>query len=192
MSERILARATGDIPSLRAVFLTAMPECLLYDSWLKGEEEWAVDDIASYFGDLIRANREALKALQSWSADMQVTIESSDSMIILRELTSDFVCGAVFERDAPLGMVRLNLKRLLDRITAQLPSYRVEERPRGVRVVEFLQRYAPDPHAVLLRVALRTGIPVESLEKPEGLEDQQVAQVEDAARRILGLAELNI
>lgn len=192
MAEKILARAVEGVTSLRGAFVTAMPDCLLFDSWVREQEEWNVEDTASYFGDLVRANREGLRALGSWSSDMQVTIESSDTLILLRELSEDFIVGCVFERNAPLGMVRLNLKRLLERLQVQLPQFEIQHRPRGVRVVDFLRRYAPDPHAVLLRVALRTGIDAESLERPESLSEEQVASVEEAAKRILGLDELAV
>jgi predicted regulator of Ras-like GTPase activity (Roadblock/LC7/MglB family) len=192
MSERFLQRAVEDVPSLRAAFVTAMPDCLLYASWQAKEVEMAVEDVAAYFGDLLRSNRAGLKALGAWSADMQITIESADSLVILRELNADFVVGCIFERGAALGMVRLHVRRLIERITEHLPVTHAIERPRGVRIVEFLDRYAPDPHAVLLRVSLRTGIAVEALQAAERLSDEQVARLEEAACRILGLKQLSL
>jgi predicted regulator of Ras-like GTPase activity (Roadblock/LC7/MglB family) len=192
MTPEFLAQAVDDIPPLRAVFVTTMPDCLLYGSWLRSDLEWSEDLVATYFGDLFRANREGLKALGSWSSDMQVTIESPENLIILHELTADFVCACVFERDTALGMARLHSRRLLERIGSALPSFEATERPRGVRVMQFLERYAPDPHAVLLRVSLRTRLPMDLLSEPEKLDDEQVAQVEEAARGILGLQSLNI
>lgn len=193
MAQGFLENAVAGVPSIRAVFITAMPDCLLYDSWVREESSaWAVEDVASYFGDLVRANRHGLKALGSFSSDMQTTIESADMLVVLKEITSDFVCGCVFERNAPLGMVRLHTKRLLERILANLPSVQSEERPRGVRIMEFLDRYAPDPHAVLLRVSLRTGIAVEALRSAETLTGEQIARVEESASRLLGLKQLNI
>lgn len=187
-----LSHSVDDIPSLRAVFVTAMPDCLLYDSWVRTDSSWRAEEVASYFGDLFRANREGLKALGSWSADMQVTLESPEHLILLRELSSDFVCACVFERDAALGMVRLHLQRLLERVKVSLPRFEVAQRPRGVRIVEFLHRYAPDPHAVLLRIALRTQLPMEDLDRPEDLGDGQVAKLEATACEILGLQALNL
>lgn len=193
MAQGFLENAVAGVPSIRAVFITAMPDCLLYESWVREENSaWAVEDVASYFGDLVRANRHGLKALGSFSSDMQTTIESADMLVVLKEITSDFVCGCVFERNAPLGMVRLHTKRLLERILANLPSVQSEERPRGVRIMEFLDRYAPDPHAVLLRVSLRTGIAVEALRSAETLTAEQIARVEETASRLLGLKQLNI
>jgi len=192
MAQSFLQQTAENVPSLKAVLVTAMPDCLLYDSWVKEDLAWRSEDVAAYFGDLVRANREGLKALGSWSSEMQVTIEAADSLLILREINADFVCTCIFERDAPLGMVRLHMKRLLERVAESLPSFEVERRPRGVRLVEFLNRYAPDPHAVMLRVSLRNGIPLEDLERPERLRDEQVEALEETTRKILGLQTLNI
>ena len=192
MNSDFLKQAVEDVPSIKAVFITAMPDCLLFGSWLRADSSWSEDQVATYFGDLFRANREGLKALGSWSSEMQVTIESPDNLVILHELSSDFVCACVFERAAALGMVRLHTQRLLERISSSLPTFEAEERPRGVRVLEFLNRYAPDPHAVLLRVSLRTKLPMDLINSPEQLSPSQVSQVEETACGILGLPSLNI
>ncbi|HRC87728.1 MAG TPA: hypothetical protein PK413_19200 [Thermoanaerobaculia bacterium] len=188
----ISAQAARDIPGLRALLVIAMPDCLLYDSWSARNEDWRAEDVASYLGDLVRANRETLKALRAWSSEMQLTIEAGEILVVLKELGPDFVCGAIFALGTPLGMARLHLRRLLDRLEQQLPRYEVEKRPPAVRVLEFLKRYAPDPHAVLLRVSLRTGILHDRLLSPEALSDDETQQVEDAAKSILGLAQLNL
>lgn len=192
MSTHLFHSVVEDVPSLRAAFITAMPDCLLFASWQAKESEIDVEDVAAYFGDLVRSNRQGLKALKTWSAEMQITIESAESLILLREINADFVFGAIFDRSAPLGMVRLHLRRMLDRVSTQLPKASLEERPRGVRILEFLDRYAPDPHAVLLRISLRTGIPVETLQAAESLQTEQIARLEEAACRLLGLKQLNL
>lgn len=190
--ENALSSAVDDVSSLMAVFLTAMPDCLLYDAWIRDDDRLNADEVAAYFGDLVRANREGLKALGSFSADMQVTIESADMLIILKEINADFLCSCVFQRSTPLGMARLAMNRVLERVSPTLPSFEVEKRPRGVRVIEFLNRYAPDPHAVLMRVALRTGLSLDSLQRPEALDEEQVGRLEESTRAILGLETLNL
>jgi predicted regulator of Ras-like GTPase activity (Roadblock/LC7/MglB family) len=187
-----LEKAVSDIPSARAVFVTAMPDCLLFASWVRGEEALPVEDVAAYFGDLIRSNRRALSSLGAWTQEMQVTVEAADTLIVLREVNADFVCGALFDKDAPLGMVRLSMRRLLERVNAELPKVDAEARPRGVRVIEFLERYAPDPHTVLMRVALRTGLSSDALANPQTLSPEQVTQLEEAACRILGLTKIEL
>ncbi|MCA9619057.1 MAG: hypothetical protein KC731_08545 [Myxococcales bacterium] len=187
-----LERAVEDLPSLRGVFVTAMPDCLLYDSWTRPGEEWASDEAGAYFGDLVRANREALKSLGSWSAEMQVTIESADLLLVLRELRNDFVVTFAFDRTAALGMVRLQVKRTLSVLMDLLPRVEPEERPRGNRIYDYLLRYAPDPHAVIQRVALRTRIPLEQLEAPETLQEDQIASFEVCVKEILGVDNLHL
>ena len=190
--ESPLKAAAVDVPSLVAVFVTVMPDCLLYDSWTREGEQLEPESTAAYFGDLVRANREGLKSLGSWSSEMQVTIESGDKLVVLREIRSDFVAACIFEAGVALGMVRFHLKRLLDRIAEALPQVEAERRPRAVRIVEFLSRYAPDPHAVLMRVSLRTGLPIEALQAPERLSEPDTEKLETAAKRILNLPALNV
>jgi len=190
--DRYIEQAVAEIPQLIGIFVTAMPDSLLFSSWVRDGTEWSAEDVAAYFGDLVRANREGLKALGSWSTEMQVTIESAESLVVLRELSSDFVCGCVFERTAPLGMVRLHLKRLLERILHMLPRVQPEDRPRGMRIMEFLDRYAPDPHAVTLRVSLRAGISLEDLRAPAQLTSEQLERLEETACKILGVKQLSL
>ena len=192
MAESTLAQAVEGVPSLRGLFVTAMPDCLLFDAWMRPNEAWSGEDVASYFGDLVRANREGLKALRAWSAEMQVTIESTELLLILRELSSDFVVGFIFEHATPLGMVRLHVKRVLLLLQDILPSIQPEERPRAIRIAEFLTRYAPDTHTAMQRAALRSGIALELLRKPENLAPNQIELFERSVCDILGLESLNL
>ncbi|MEZ4224872.1 MAG: hypothetical protein R3B13_28220 [Polyangiaceae bacterium] len=192
MIDPTLGEAAKQISGLRALIVITMPDCLLYGHWSAREHTFSVEDASGYFGDLIRANRRGLSAIGAWSQDMQVTIESADALVVLREIDEHFVCCTMFDREAPLGLVRLHLKQLIERLRTTLPQVQPEERPRGVRIIEFLDRYAPDSHAVLMRVATRTGIPVDSLRRAETLDAGQVAAMEEAAKRILGLDHLQI
>lgn len=191
MSQATLEHAVEDVAPLQAVFITAMPDCLLFDAWQR-ENTTDVEEIAAYFGDLVRSNRRGLKALGSWSSDMQVTIESAESLVVIKEMSEHFVCGAVFDRGTPLGMIRLQMKRLLGRIDSMLPDFSATELPRGVRLVAFVTRYSPDPHAVLLRISVRTGLTLEQLNAAESLDAGQVEKLEAATKRILGLDTLNV
>lgn len=186
-----LKEAVAGVTPLRGLFITLMPDCLLFDSYVRPGGDFVAEDVASYFGDLVRANREGLKSLRSWSQDMQVTIESDDTLVVLKELRGDFVASFVFDRETPLGMVRLFVRRLLDRLETSLPDTEVHERPRAVRALEFVQRYAPDPHATLMRVALKSGLAMEALQKPESLDDAAADRIEEAAKDILGLEQLS-
>ncbi len=65
-------------------------------------------------------------------------------------------------------------------------------RPRAVRLLEFLHRYAPDPHVSLLRLSLRTGISLERLDRPELLTNEQVESMAASVRDIIGQEQLGI
>jgi hypothetical protein len=58
---------------------------------------------------------------------------------------------------------------------------------RGPKLIDFLERKAPDARAALQRVALQTSIPLETLHAPERLDDAQYGLVEEAVKRILGV-----
>jgi predicted regulator of Ras-like GTPase activity (Roadblock/LC7/MglB family) len=183
----------SETPSLRGVFVTAMPDCLLFTHWQRENDRWVAEEVAAYIGDLVRANREALKALSSWSSDMQVTIESTDLLLVIREVNADFVVACAFERSAPLGMVRMYVRRVLSGLEEILPKVEHKQLPRAVRILEFLDRYAPDPHAVRHRVALRTGIPYDTLQNSAAqLSTSQVEALERAVCDILGLDRIEV
>ena len=73
-----------------------------------------------------------------------------------------------------------------------LPKIQAEDRPRGLRIMEFLDRYAPDPHAIALRVSLRAGISLDELRMPASLTADQVQRLEDTACKILGVKQLSL
>jgi hypothetical protein len=148
--------------------------------------------LAGYFGDLTRANREAIKVLGGWSVSLQVTIETSDSLILIREIDEFFAIALLFEANTPLGMVRLEANSLIEQVRALLPRVGISDVPRGVRIMRFLERYAPDPHAVKLRLALRSGLTLERLEAPEQLSEREIALVEEEAKSLLGVDRLAI
>jgi hypothetical protein len=110
-----------ETPELAGVFVATMPDCLLFDGWQRDGRAWDADAIAGHFGDLIRANREGLRALASWSQDMQVTIESGKMVVVLREISLAFAIGCVFE-GAPVGVARMHTRRLAARVAPTLPD----------------------------------------------------------------------
>ena len=192
INEQTLEQSLRAIAALRGLFITAMPDCLLFHAWMRRDEAWAGEDVAAYFGDLIRANGQGLRALSAWSSEMQVTIEASDMLLVLRELPNDFVVGFVFERTVPLGVARLNVKQILSLLVDFLPQVSPEQRSRGVRIAEFLLRYAPDAHTALQRAALRSGLALELLNEPDQLNPDQTEVFERSVCDILGLEALNL
>jgi predicted regulator of Ras-like GTPase activity (Roadblock/LC7/MglB family) len=193
MSENTsLSELISGVKGIEGLFLTAMPDCLLYDSWVSEDKNWAAEDVAIYFGDLIRSNREGLKALYAYSADMQVTIESSDVIVVLKEVRGDFVVGFVFDKSTPLGMIRLQVSKTVARILPTLPVIEVEKRSQGAKIMDYLERYSPDSHAVINRLVLQTGFSADKLKNPNDFNESEIEKLENAAKSILGVKELRL
>ncbi len=181
-----------ELPSLRAVLITAMPDCLLFDDWNRSDVSLEAERAAAYFGDLIRANHAGLKSMDALTDKMQVTVESDDVLIVIREIRDNFVVTAVFDAGSPLGMVRLFVDRILSVADKNLPTREVQERSRGAMLVDFMRKYAADPHAVLKRASLRTGISLSKLRSPAELSEDQVEKLEVVAQELLGLDHINL
>ena len=77
-------------------------------------------------------------------------------------------------------------------VAAPPPPSDPSGRPRAVRLLEFLHRYAPDPHVSLLRLSLRTGIALEKLDRPDLLTHEQVESMAASVRDIIGQEQLGI
>ena len=102
MDQLKLAELAGDVPSLRALFVMALPDGLLYDRWTRDDEEWHTDGIINYFSDLMRINRQGLRALQFWPDAPHITVESSESVVTVAE-SGRFAVGFVFEPRLQFG-----------------------------------------------------------------------------------------
>lgn len=187
-----LEEIAAGVDRLQSIVLTVMPDCLLYEGWTKNQSDTSTEEVATYFGDLVRANREALLVMKAWSDDMQVTIESGGLLIILRRLNDNYVVGFVFDSDAPLGMVRLHVRKMIDVLLERIPRFEVKEKSRGQKVIDFVERYAPDAHTVLLRVAVQARVPLDELRAPDTLDAEKLERVESAVASILGLESLNL
>ncbi len=181
-----------ELPSLRAVLITAMPDCLLFDDWNRSDVSLEAERAAAYFGDLIRANHAGLKSMDALTDRMQVTVEADEVLIVIREMRDNFVVTAVFDAGSPLGMVRLFVERILSIVDKSLPSREIQERSRGELLVNFMRKYAADPHAVLKRASLRSGISLSQLRAPAELSAPQVETLELVAQELLGLDHISL
>ncbi len=182
----------GELRSLRAVMVMAMPDCLLFDSWTREDVEDSADKAAAYFGDLIRANYAGLRSMNSQTKQMQVTVEADDVLLVIREVRNNFVVTSVFDAGGPLGMVRLLVERILSVADEALPTIVSAKKSKGTMLVEFMRKYAADPHAVLRRASLRSGIPIGVLRSPQSLTDAQVSKLEIVAQDLLGLQRIEL
>lgn len=74
---------------------------------------------------------------------------------------------------------------------AEVPTQRRSHPPPNVdrarRLVAYLEAHAPEPHAVRYRLALRAGLTLAALERPEGLGPEAMVLIEAAVQDILGI-----
>jgi len=185
-----LTNSAKELQNLEGVVIVKMPDCVEWGSWTRAS--WSPSEVAAYFGDIVRANRAAMKVVAGSTEGLSLTIEAPNHRILTQELRPDTAVVYVFDDVAPLGLVRLQAKRLCKVISEHLPSEALEQRSRAERIMEFLLRYAPDAHAIPMRVSLQTGIPIDALRDPASLDDAQTDLLEAASQDILGVATLGI
>jgi predicted regulator of Ras-like GTPase activity (Roadblock/LC7/MglB family) len=182
--------ASREIQYLQGVVIAQIPDCIAWESW----ENYKFDshEIAAYFGDMVKAQRNACQSLAKNTDDIQLSIESNKQTILVSELTDNFIAIFIFNKDIPLGMARFESRYLSTLILENLPTENVVTRSHADRVIDFIQRYAPDPYSVLMRISLQTKIPYDKLKKPNTLSDKEIKNIELSAKSILGVTELNI
>lgn len=175
---------------LNGLVITQLPDCLAWKAWQKIDFDH--EDVAAYFGDMIRAQRSACQTISPITQNIRLTIESDQFTILAIELTPAFAIIFIFDPRIALGMARLSIKRFCQVILENLPKDDVVERSRGERLVEFVKRYAPDPHTIMMRVSLQAKIPAAALEKPATLSNEQVDKLEQAVKSILGISNIHL
>ena len=106
----------------------------------------------------------------------------------MTEISSRFIGVFIFRNPVRLGLVRLAIKRLTERILPHLPTEAVEVESEAKRLIEFILRYAPDPHVVMERIALKARIASERIYGVENLSREEIARIREAAEEILGIS----
>ena len=185
-----LEEASARIQYLEGVVVTTLPDCLAWE--VSQKIEFDSEEIAAYFGDMVRAQRNACQTLSKDVTDIKLSIESEQFTVLATELNENFMAVFIFQSQTPLGMARLSMKRLASVIIENLPTEEVAVRSHGERILEFVKRYAPDSHSVMMRISLQTKIPLQSLSAPEHLTEAEIEKLETAVKSVLGVTEIRI
>lgn len=241
MTREDIGRVAKGAPALHRVVVVTLPDCLLVKQWARSETQDA-EAVAAHLGAAFRAAIDALRALGAAAPPDGLTIEARDCIVVVTALAEDAAAGFLFDRTAPLGLVRMQVRQLSEHLAGLVagisrdlptttptaaespnataispprateaprpaPSVRAPlvpppapaatatpapaapagaTRPRAVKLLEFFRRFAPDPHASMLRLSLRTGISLEALDQPEQLNEVQVEAIAASVSDILG------
>jgi predicted regulator of Ras-like GTPase activity (Roadblock/LC7/MglB family) len=188
-----LEQEFSKIPSLQGVIVSVMPDGLLYDSYVPPSASWMADDVALKLAEVLQYSQQLSRAFDC-SPSNQMTLETDDGIVVIRELHQQFVVGTLFSEDLPMALIRSFSLRVIERIEQELAKKQTKSTPQAasnaMRVLRYLKQYTPDPHTSMMRVALKTGIPLSTLNQPQELNAEQTTKIETAVKEMLGLEEL--
>lgn len=122
-----LKSVAADIRGLEAAIVTVIPDNLLYDAWSRNDRVQDADEAATYFGDLVRIHFGALQSVGVERGNIQLTIESGDAIILVRNIRGNYVITLVFQDDVPLGLMRVHTQRLIEHVASTLPAFDGDE-----------------------------------------------------------------
>lgn len=111
------------VDGLRALIITVSPDNLLYDYWSREDLVGSPDESATFFGDLLRAHFEALETIHVPRGDIQITMETGDYVVVLKNMRDAYVVTFVFQREMPFGVVRMLSRQICELLLLQLPFY---------------------------------------------------------------------
>lgn len=103
--------------------MVTVPDCLLYSIWQKEDAVWDAEIAGAYFGQLLTSGTDGLRSIEGWEHLHQMILEMSEGMMVLRRIQgADFVVGYIFDKNAALGWIRLQVDRTFPMIQQQLQS----------------------------------------------------------------------
>ncbi len=153
MSKEDIAKVALGAPALHEVFIVSTPDCLLVRSWARSGRP-GVDETAVHLGGMFRASQDLLNALGSSPRPQTITIEADHHLLLLANVTPDMIAGFVFDKTAPLGLVRVQAKQLTDHIRSSInqlqdpsaePSLLPPQPKEGYRPPPPLSTHLPEP-----------------------------------------------
>jgi predicted regulator of Ras-like GTPase activity (Roadblock/LC7/MglB family) len=153
ISPEDIARVAVTVAGLKQVVIVSTPDCLTVRSWARVQR---ADDegTAASLGNLFMGGIEALRQTGSGAQPMTLTVESEDALLVIARLSRDMVGCFVFDRSAPLGLIRVQVRQLSEHIKQSIsdslpPSERQpKERPSSIPPVAALPlRSQPSPSA---------------------------------------------
>lgn len=131
------------VDGLRALIITVSPDNLLYDYWSREDLVDSPDESATFFGDLLRVHFEALETIHVPRGDIQITLETGDHVVVLKNMRNAYVVTFVFHRDMQFGIVRMLSRQICELLLQQLPFYDEEDEE-----IVADPELAPDPEKI--------------------------------------------
>lgn len=120
MTQSDMESLVSGIKQLNGVLVVVMPDCLLYSVWQRPGQTWDSDVVGAYLGELVRAHRDGLDAIDGWANVAQMTVELDEALIVLRPVGDEFVIGYVFEPGTAVGWARLQIQRTINTLAVNI------------------------------------------------------------------------
>lgn len=202
-----LARLGAGVAGLEAIVVFLRDPSHIYAHWLAGGGTLSVARVAAAARPLLEASLAAANTLGAARASRMGALLELEAHQLHVEPIGPFGAAFVFGANAPLGLARLAVRRLVAALTTELgrvaPAVRSADAPspsgrggstpelapvkqasptaHGERVralVAELEAKALDPHLVRLRLALRSGLGRELLASPDALPSEALRLIE--------------
>jgi len=165
--------------ALRDVWIVSIPDCLLVASWSRGRGE-RLDEAAVELGSLYQSCQAALHWAHSLGHTRWVTIESDDVVLVFARSSPDLVTAMSFDRRAPLGIIRMQAREVLEHVAADTDSAPDPLRSRVMALLDEIRSRSPEPRAAVAHLARRSGLSADGLAHPDRLSDDQLRSVLDS------------
>lgn len=169
-------RAARHSSALRDVWVVSVPDCLLVASWSRTGAE-RLDEAAVELGSLYQSCQAALHWSRSLGHTRWVTIESDDVVLVLARSSPELVTVMSFDRRAPLGIIRMQARQVLEHVAADTDSRPDPLKSRVMTLLDEIQSRSPEPRAAVAHLARRAGLSVDQLIHPEGLGPDQLRSI---------------
>ncbi len=124
------ARLALGASGLQRIMIVGLPQCLPLKQWSRAET-LDEDSAARQLGGAFRAAQAALRMVVPDSGPGSLTIETETALVVISPLAQDAAAAFVFDRGAPLGLVRVQVEQLsghLEGMVPQLKRAAAEER----------------------------------------------------------------
>jgi predicted regulator of Ras-like GTPase activity (Roadblock/LC7/MglB family) len=123
MTKEDIGRIALGAPALQQVVLVSLPDCLPVKQWTRGEGRDS-EAAAAHMGSLFRQAVDTARAAAARGKAQSITVETDDAVLMVTPLGPDAAAGFVFDRSAPLGLIRMQARQLSGHLAAIVPAPR--------------------------------------------------------------------
>lgn len=115
---RLALEETG----LQMLVLVTLPDGRLFRGWRRYDCPSQPAQVSSSLAEFMLSHHRMLSSLQAPNEDVWATLETPESLLLMRQVRLDFGIGGLFTAPANPGSARLSLRRLIKQLEPALPA----------------------------------------------------------------------